>query len=310
MTEVRDGMLVAQCAICLLSGQKMFPPVTRTFELICERCGRFKYTQEARHPLAGLGPGERARVAEWIWQQNQQSTVPLIRQADVPMLAERPSLPFADRARRLLAFLARDTQFPGTNVEYRQLALEAMLQTLGPRGVELTIEHLAAEGLVQKVSTNAVILTGKGLMQAQEWARIVTASRQGFVAMWFDTTMAEAWSIGLEPAIRAAGYSPMRIDMKEHANKICDEIIAEIRRSRFLVADYTGQRGGVYYEAGFAAGLATPVILTCRKDEMEKLHFDIRQFNCIDWQTPAELASRLQSRIEAVIGEGPLKERA
>jgi hypothetical protein len=43
------------------------------------------------------------------------------------------------------------------------------------------------------------------------------------------------------------------------------------------------------------------------KDELPKLHFDIRQYNCIDWETPQELARRLKARIEAVIGEGPRK---
>ena len=40
---------------------------------------------------------------------------------------------------------------------------------------------------------------------------------------------------------------------------------------------------------------------------MSDLHFDIRQYNCIDWETPDELARRLKVRIEAVIGDGPLK---
>ena len=39
---------------------------------------------------------------------------------------------------------------------------------------------------------------------------------------------------------------------------------------------------------------------------MAELHFDIRQFNCIDWETPDELALRLQRRIEATIGKGPM----
>jgi hypothetical protein len=40
---------------------------------------------------------------------------------------------------------------------------------------------------------------------------------------------------------------------------------------------------------------------------MEKLHFDIRQYNCIDWQTPEKLAARLQPHIEAMLGDGPYK---
>jgi nucleoside 2-deoxyribosyltransferase len=122
-----------------------------------------------------------------------------------------------------------------------------------------------------------------------------------------DASLEDAWHSGLRRAIVDAGYKPLRIDKKEHANKICNEIIAEIRRSRFLVADYTRHRGGVYYEAGFAAGRGLPVILTCRKNQMTQLHFDIRQCNCIDWEEQEDLAQRLKVRIEALIGDGPLK---
>ena len=83
------------------------------------------------------------------------------------------------------------------------------------------------------------------------------------------------------------------------------EAIAEIRRSRFVVADYTGHRGGVYFEAGFALGLGLTVIPTCRNDEISELHFDIKHLNTLGWQTPAELADKLNKRIRAVIGAGP-----
>ena len=63
--------------------------------------------------------------------------------------------------------------------------------------------------------------------------------------------------------------------------------------------------GGVYFEAGFALGLNLPVIWTCRKDDMADLHFGIRQYNTIDWDSPENLALRLQRRIEATLGKGP-----
>ncbi len=37
---------------------------------------------------------------------------------------------------------------------------------------------------------------------------------------------------------------------------------------RFMIADFTGHRGGVYFEAGFAHGLGIPVIWTCREDQL------------------------------------------
>ena len=124
--------------------------------------------------------------------------------------------------------------------------------------------------------------------------------------MWFHEDLVPAYENGFAPAIRAAGYQPMIINKKEHSNKIDDEIVAEIRRSAFLVADFTGHRGGVYFEAGYAMGRGLPVFWTCRKDHFKDLHFDIRQYNCIDWKGLDDLKPRLQQRIEAQLGRGPV----
>ena len=129
--------------------------------------------------------------------------------------------------------------------------------------------------------------------------------------MWFDDSMENVWGEGIKRGIEDAGYKALRIDRKEYTNKIDDEIIAEIRRSRFIVADFThgkkGARGGVYYEAGFARGLGIPVIFTCRKDALKKVHFDTRQYNHIVWETPEELRRNLANRIAAVVGDGPYR---
>ena len=136
-----------------------------------------------------------------------------------------------------------------------------------------------------------------------------TNSSQAFVAMWFDDEMNEAWAKGFRPGIEEAGYEAVRIDKKNYNDKIDDEIIAEIRRSRFVVADFThgesGARGGVYYEAGFAHGLGIEVIFTCREDKSEEVHFDVRQYNQIVWKSVDELKSKLRNRIVATLGEGP-----
>ena len=134
-------------------------------------------------------------------------------------------------------------------------------------------------------------------------------SSQCFVAMWFDDSMNEVYRNGIEPAIKAAGFSPFRIDREDFVGKIDDKIIVEIRRSRFIVADFThgdsGARGGVYYEAGFAEGHGLDVIFTCRNGMIDEVHFDTRQFNHIVWNNPEDLRERLENRIRRVIGEGP-----
>jgi hypothetical protein len=132
-----------------------------------------------------------------------------------------------------------------------------------------------------------------------------STSAQGFVAMDFAVSMRDVWTNGFDPGIRAAGFAPMRIDSKDYVGGITDEIMSEIRKSRFVVADYTGQKSGVYFEAGFALGLGLPVIPTCRADQIKSLHFDIRHLNTLPWKTPADLADSLGKRIRAVVGAGP-----
>lgn len=152
--------------------------------------------------------------------------------------------------------------------------------------------------------------TARGWIKLEELSRTTTSGKQAFVAMWFNDATKDAYDLGIAPAIRNCGYEPVRIDSKEHSNKIDDEIIAEIRRSRFVVADFTCAknrvRGGVYYEAGFALGLGIPVIWSCAEGSLEDLHFDTRQYNHIVWKEPEELRRALEARIGAVIGDGPL----
>ena len=131
--------------------------------------------------------------------------------------------------------------------------------------------------------------------------------------MWFDPSMNEPYEYGLAAGVRDAGYDPYRVDRSHYNDKIDDKIITEIRRSRFLVADFTcgstGVRGGVYYEAGFAHGLRIPVIFTCRSDVIRDVHFDTRQYNHITWETAVELRDKLSLRITATLGDGPLRLR-
>ena len=69
-------------------------------------------------------------------------------------------------------------------------------------------------------------------------------SNKVFVAMWFDKCVDGAYYQGIGPAIRAAGYNPVRIDNIEHTGQIEDAILAEIHKSKFIVADLTEGHAG------------------------------------------------------------------
>ena len=79
-----------------------------------------------------------------------------------------------------------------------------------------------------------------------------------------------------------------------------------IKRSRFVVADFSVNRGGIYFEAGFAVGLGIPVIWLVQDNQLAEVHLDTRQYNFIIWSDNEweNLRHRLRYRIEATIGRG------
>ncbi len=137
----------------------------------------------------------------------------------------------------------------------------------------------------------------------EESMKVGSNSDQAFIAMSFDDSLDDVYDNGIRPALVETGYKPYRIDREEHAERIDDLILATIKKCRFIVTDFTQQRQGVYFEAGYAYGLGIPVIWTCKKSDITNLHFDTRQFNHIDWETPEELKERLANRIRVIIGE-------
>ncbi len=124
-------------------------------------------------------------------------------------------------------------------------------------------------------------------------------NKKVFIAMSFAENM-EIARKSIEKAVKDSGYTPMLIDIKEHNNQIVPEIYKEINDCKFVVADLTGQRGGVYYEAGYAVAKNKELILCCK--EGENPHFDVAQINTIFWENERDLKERLIKRIKATIG--------
>ncbi|MBI3815280.1 MAG: hypothetical protein HY279_12565 [Nitrospinae bacterium] len=126
--------------------------------------------------------------------------------------------------------------------------------------------------------------------------------------MSFEKELDNVWEDGIKPAVEDAGYDPHRIDKEPHIDRIDAKIIADIKDSKFVIADVTRQKQGVYFEAGFALGLNRPVIWCVREDDLKNIHFDTRQYNHIVWKTPEDLKEKLYDCICAVIGRGKKSE--
>lgn len=140
-----------------------------------------------------------------------------------------------------------------------------------------------------------------------------------FLSMWFNDTT-DSYYKKVDESIRKLNYTPYRIDKDEHLENIAMKILEEIKSSRFIIADLTGYRGGVYFEAGYAKGLNIPVIFTCKENwfddikdingqiEQQGVHFNLRQHNIIFWDDNKlnELEERLIKRIQELIPQSPI----
>ena len=260
--------------------------------------------------LQNLDDDVRTRLTTLLVDlRNQGDKTPWV----TPELVERAQrtrpLDVDVRAERLLKLISTRLTSIGDGVVLDWMGAEAQAwsESASVSDTQFLLEYLESMGWVKPYSTGHRV-TVEGYRRLAE-AKTNVDSGQAFVAMWFRDEMNAAYEKGIEPAIVDAGYKPMRIDRKQDVVKIDDEIIAEIRRSRFLVADFTqgedGARGGVYFEAGFAFGLNIPVIYLCREGSINKIHFDTRQYHHIAWSSPEELCKDLKNRILALIGEGP-----
>lgn len=297
-----------KCEVCL--DQMATPISSGGFDGVhqnCPRCGEFKISGTAcsllRQPH---GKEARAKLSGWVRAQNRIGTLPMITSETLQRVSESPLPSVVERAYGILLEAEAGMKGLGESFNILEPRFMAASYSSNKNDVHFLLSMLKEQRLAEAktLAGGCEILPG-GYMRLEELKRNTSSSSKGFVAMSFQPELNDIYSNGFQLALVKSGYEPTRMDKIEHINRIDDEIINQINTSRFLVADFTGHRGGVYFEAGYAMGIGLPIFWTCRKNEMPGLHFDIRQFNCIDWETAEDLEQRLQSRIEAVIGKGP-----
>jgi hypothetical protein len=211
----------------------------------------------------------------------------------------------------------------------------AELAPINEREVGRLVNLLAELSYIDARPSGSFRINARGYQRLSDLEGADIGSDAVFVAMWFSEETALYRSAAVA-GIKAAGYAPVIVDQIEYNGFIVDRILASIRDSRCVIADFTsiaesddaakpkiggGARGGVYWEAGYAYGLKKQVIHTCRRDHasLRRTHFDIEQYNTVFW-TPDDLetdvrapvpgdttrvSERIFQRLIAVVGMGP-----
>lgn len=186
--------------------------------------------------------------------------------------------------------------------------LNFLLTALQEAGfIEMVLGSVYDEDLAGNRHTDVIVKpAGWNRLAEIERGKMAANSRNVFVAMWLDSEKFGQFKNckeSLKAGIHDAGYKPDVFEPEtrdQFVGGIDDEAIARIRKCRFVVADLTGERPAVYYEAGFAQALGKVVIFTVQRNAT--VHFYQSQDSYIDWADAEDLRKRLKSKIERVIG--------
>ena len=303
------------CPICKLDKQdvKVWDHGER-LSLECDRCGKFTITSTAASMAESRDLG--SKLTAWIRDRSESTAqVPEINSNTLKEV--EAALPFyrvTEKQLLLLRAFERRTKFPGQHIAVVS-DLDYPLAWAGSED-EFTylLRSLIERNLIRRTDGPAdlsdsfayefeITATGWDFLEEHERPSVITD--QVFVAMYFSEDLNPAWESGIKPALIKAGYRPYRVDAEPHIDRIDTKIITEIKNSRFLVADVTKQRPGVYFEAGYALGLGLPVFWCVRSDDLENVHFDTRQYNHIIWDNEQDLAEQLHLFVTAILGSGP-----
>jgi len=109
---------------------------------------------------------------------------------------------------------------------------------------------------------------------------------------WFDRYYQEIYG----PAIREAGFEPVRADELFTTGSVVEQIWDQIEKAKVLLADLSGKNANVFYELGLAHAARKPVVFT--SSNTEDVPFDLRHLRVIiyDIREP-DWANRLHKSI-------------
>lgn len=324
-------------------------PGQQKYSYHCQRCGHVYLDEDCADDIDGenFAPKEKNIISIWIrneYEKNSQRefTKSLFLDEIHQIIKQYCLLEPLDKIDNALLNIERQSVYVAETISIRIENDYPYYHCINSMELRKILMLLDEQGLIKATDRanphNELKITAKGYQRLRELKQPGRDSRQCFVAMWFAPEMNDVYEKAIKPAIEfiedgeaEPRYRAVKIDNVEHINDINDEIIAAIRRSRFMVCDLTGYRGGVYFEAGFAYGLGLDIIYTCRKDwikpeilknkdkedikalfdsngreievKKEGVHFDIEHRNRIEWEDDKldEFKDKLEKRIKAVI---------
>lgn len=303
------------CKICdsLNSSHALLPNYVDIYEVHCPKCNYYQISDSFLESTVTI-PKEDMLLFSGYLRLNSSEENPIIIKTDffnkIPdIIATFKKMSVSEKVENILVYIYGSTTkvLGEINISEDEI-YRFFLRASGD--LRTILDYLKGRRLIQ-YGYNVDKKYYRCILTIEGWERyeqlknkiININSKQAFVAMSFDEGLKNIFDDGIVPAAEECGFEAMRVDTHEHNEKICERIIAEINKSKFIIADFTQNKHGVYFEAGYALGLGIPIIWLCKKEQIENgdLHFDTRQYNYITWENTEDLKEKLINRIKTTI---------
>lgn len=190
--------------------------------------------------------------------------------------------------------LTREFSIPRERVETFAKVFVENLRFLrafsGPSSTsDLTTQPLEAEAPVTPPdrTTSAVVLKEPRAREFLDTCFVMMPFGE-----WFDLYYQEIYV----PAIKEAGFEPVRGDELFNTGSVVEQIWEQIEKAKLLLADLSGKNPNVFYELGLAHAARKPVVFAAA--QLEDVPFDLRHLRVIiyDIREP-EWATRLRKSV-------------
>ncbi len=276
-------------------------------EVQCNYCGEF-VIEKSLQAILDSNQYNQLRIGSWIREQNSSGITPELNAIDFANLISLKDKKINQKYELLLKYVYSEKTIQIQLADLNRLYLVLFwcedikeFNMLLSKAVELNHLKLKFDGM----SVKEYIITYDG-KEFIENLGLDNNSNKIFMAFHFTEEMKKEFESTIKRAVIDSSEGKLEAvrvssSATDHDAKIDDELIGMIKSSKAVIADFTGNRTAVYYEAGFAMGLGIPVIWTCKKDDVDKLSFDTRQYPHIIWENEDDLYNQVVNRLKAKI---------
>lgn len=103
----------------------------------------------------------------------------------------------------------------------------------------------------------------------------------------------------IKPIFEQHGIQCKRVDENKSLTSISKDIIQDIERANFILADITGKNPNVFYELAIAHSFNKPTIMISQ--EIDEIPFDLKMYRIIGYENSLKGIRVLQSYLKGII---------